>query len=156
MNATFRLFFLIITCVTWTARASYAAQIDEAKHQQNTKSSEERGRHRASSVKNQPHRGANAAKSNSSSAASGEPGNSIGVRRQVSNKPRDGANMARSGAPDVSMTRVGRHPTVPQASIPGLSTVHHRSANPASVGGAASPNTKSTGAISGTHVNRKP
>lgn len=48
-----------------------------------------------------------------------------------------------------------RAPSAVRPSVPSLSNVRHRGPNPAIVGGARSSNTRNTGAIDGTHMNRK-
>lgn len=158
MNATFRLFFLVISCLVWTARASYAAQTDEANHQQNTKTSDQQVGHRHASAKNPRHQAAtaNRPEQRNKNRELDTTGNSVGVRQQSLNKSNGAANAALSGAAAVSMTRAGRHATVPQRSVAGPSMAPHRGPNPATVGGAASPSSKNAGAINGTYVNRKP
>lgn len=48
-----------------------------------------------------------------------------------------------------------RAPSAVRPSVPSLSNVRHRGANPAIVGGTRSSNTRNTGAIDGTHMNRR-
>ena len=160
MRATFSLFVVTISCVLLLAETSYATQADEAKPQQNAKTSEQHPGHGRASAKNQLHRATKAnrprpqqPKKDRKLAAAG---NSLGVRQPSSNIASDGANVTASGAAAVNTTRVGRPLTAPHPSVPGPSTVPHRGPNPPTVGGAATLSTKAVGAINGSRVSRRP
>lgn len=155
MNATFRLFFLVISCLVWTARASYAAQqADSAKRWQETRS------HRTA-VKNSPRRAADIAKASPpqrrpSGGKRSTSSNGVTVLQTVPKGTSAAAEEPRGVTPPVNAARVVRSPSLsgPFGQLP--NNERHRGANPATVGGTASFVVRSAGVLNGTRVNRKP
>lgn len=80
---------------------------------------------------------------------------SVNSRRPGSDKSGGAAKNGFARSETVNHAPPNRAPSAVHPSVPSLSDVRHRGPNPAIVGGPRSSNTRNTGAIDGTHMNRK-
>jgi hypothetical protein len=75
--------------------------------------------------------------------------------RPASDKSAGTAKNGLSRNETVNHAPPNRSSSAPRPTVPSLSSVRHRGANPPIVGGVGSSNTKNTASLDGTHMNRK-
>lgn len=80
---------------------------------------------------------------------------SVNPQRPGSDKSRGAAKNGFARNETLNHAPANRAPSAVRPSVPSLSNVRHRGPNPAIVGGPRSSNSRNTGAIDGTHMNRK-
>ncbi len=140
--------------------AEHAAPVDAGKGQKHGKPSDGRQDNRKVSGKNHPRGPASTMKVRpkqpSNSREGSQPGNPTRLHQP---------GLDKSGTPTDSGSRQGeiantalprRPPSVIRPSVPLHNDVRHRGANPAVIGGSANSNSRSTGAINGTGMHRRP
>jgi hypothetical protein len=139
--------------------AEHAASADDGRYERGGKAADEQRGHARASITNHPPSRASLTKANRpkplpNSRQRSLPGNAL---HQPGSDGSGGA--AKSGFirnETVNNALPGRTPSVVRPTVPLLNNVHHRSPNPAVVGGSPNSHSSNTGAINGTRVNRKP
>ena len=122
---------------------------------------DERGDHgRASNMSHPPHRAsltkANRPKQLPNSRQRSLPGNLMNLHQPGSNKSGGAAKGGLFQSEPVNNALAVRTPSVVRPTVPPPNNVHHRSPNPAVVAGSVNSDSRNTGAINGTRMNRKP
>ncbi len=138
--------------------AGHAASPRDGRPQTGEKASDEQQNHGATSETNRPPSRASLTKANRpkplpNGRQRSLPGNAL--HQPGSNKFVGAAKGGVIANETVSNALPGRTPSVVRPSVPSLNQVHHRSPNPAVVGGAPHLHSSNTGAVNGTRMNRK-
>lgn len=141
--------------------AEHAAQADGEKHQAGEKpSGEQPGNHRASG-KDHPSSEASLTKANHPSQVPNPQqhsasGNVMNLRTKDSDQSGGAPRVGRIPNETGNRALPVRSPSVTRTTAPSLGNARHRGPNPAVVSGSANAATRSTGAINGALVKRKP
>lgn len=142
-------------------RAVHAAPPDGGKHQAREKPSDEQPGNRRASLKNPPAGQTSLPKTNGTNQIPNRQEHSASKNAMDFHTP--GTDKS-GGAAKSGLVQNGtgnralpvRSPNVVRPTVPSLSNVRHLSPNAAVIGGSANATTRNTGAINGTHMNRKP
>jgi len=155
-----RLLFLTVSWAALMLGAGYTARADDAKHQQNAKTSDDQPGHPRASVKNHPRGNANLSKARlPKPLPSTRERSTVGkasVSQPLSNRPNVTSRGASIGGQTVSKPRTIHSAAVSRPSAPSPANLRHRSPNPATLGGSASPIAANTGALNGSRMSRRP
>jgi hypothetical protein len=161
MKITLRLLLLAIISAVLACEAAYSATTDEAKGRQDVRTAAQQSDHDRAAKKIRPNGSASQAKRNHPQPL---PSNQKRVPTgKLSDPQRPGASRSTSSANSglainkgASKTRVVQPPTTSRISIPTSNNVHHRSPNPATLGGSTGLRSVNTGSLNGTLMGRKP
>jgi hypothetical protein len=138
----------------------HATPADDGKHHYGKPSDAQRD-HRHASDNGHPRSLASLTKANRpkqllNSRKAAIPGRAMNLHQPDSAKSGGAAKDGLSQNETVNNARPVRSPSVVRPSVPSLNNVRHRGANPAVVDGSASTDSRNTGAINGTRMNRRP
>lgn len=156
-----RLLFLTVSWAALMLGAGYTARADDAKHQQNARASDQQPGHPHASKENHPRGNANLPKArlpkplpnNRERSTVGKAGS---LSQPLSNRPNVTARGASIEGQTVSKPRTLHSAAVSRPSAPAPANLRHRSPNPATLGGSASPIAANTGALNGSRMSRRP
>ncbi len=138
-----------------------APPADDGRHQTGGKASAEQRDLRRASDKDHPPRRASLTEANRPkqfphSRKRFLPGNAINLHQPGPDKSGGAAKGGLIQTETVNNALPVRPPSVVRPTVPSLNNVRHRGPNPAVVGGSANLQSRNTGAINGTRMNRKP
>jgi hypothetical protein len=141
--------------------AKHAAPADDGKRQKEGNPSDEQRDRRHTSDRNHPRSrtsltAANRPKQLPNSRKRSIPGNAMNLHQPGSDKSGGAAKGGLIQNETVNNALPVRPPSVVRPAVPSLNNVRHRGPNPAVVGGSANADSRNTGAINGTRMNRKP
>ena len=138
-----------------------ALPFEDGENQKHGKPSDEQRDHHHASDKNHPRSRASLTKANRpkqlpNSRERSIPGNAMNLHQPGSAKSGGAAKDGLIRNETVNNALPVRPPSVVRPTVPSLNNVRHRGANPAVIGGSANSDSRNTGAINGTRMNRRP